>query len=90
MPLKITAGKDALLIRLTMHQEFPYRVPIVKMIPDVVHPMVDAQTRVYQGPAIKTWTAQSSIINLLAQITNEFNKQPPIPRNQYQNQYAAQ
>jgi len=90
VPLQLTAGKDALHIHLTLHQEFPYRVPIVKMIPDVVHPMVDAQTRVYQGPAIKTWTAQSNIINLLAQITDEFNKQPPIPRHQYQNQYATQ
>jgi ubiquitin-protein ligase len=73
VPLQLNAGITALFISLTLHQEFPYRVPTVVVLADVVHPMLHTQTCAYQGPALKTWNPQSSIINLLAQITYEFN-----------------
>jgi hypothetical protein len=45
----------------------------------VTHPAVEKATNVYNGQAIQKWTQNSQLDQLIMQINQEFNLQPPVP-----------
>jgi len=46
---------------------------------NVSHPNVDANSYTYIGPFTQQWNAQSSIINVLKSIHDDFLAKPPVP-----------
>lgn len=79
VPIQIKASASALFIKIILHQTFPTTAPVVILMAQVVHDFVKPESMEYIGPAIKSWTAQSNVVKLLQQITQEFDREAPIP-----------
>jgi ubiquitin-protein ligase len=79
VPIQIRATTSALFIKIILHQAFPVATPVIIIMAQVVHAFVKPESMEYIGPAIKSWTAQSNVVKLLQQITQEFDREAPIP-----------
>lgn len=61
---------------------FPQSAPIIQALARVIHPDLHPQTKIYLGKAIKDWHLSISLTNVLRNIQNEFNRNPPVPEAQ--------
>ena len=56
VPLVLNASSTPLFVKLILFNEFPQRAPIVQVLADVVHPLIEPRLFSYSGPAISEWT----------------------------------
>jgi ubiquitin-protein ligase len=66
-------------VKVIVLKNFPVQPPILVIMDNVVHKDIAPNEYTYFGAAIKKWTPQSNLVLLLQQITEEFNREPPIP-----------
>lgn len=77
VPLQIQSSKGALWVSVILPAKYPYQCPIISILKaKVVHQFIDDHLRVTH-PLLTNWTQKSSLLEIIKQVHNEFNKQPP-------------
>lgn len=57
--------------------------PIIKVQYRVTHPNIDSATFEYKGPVITKWESHSNLLNVVRQMHNEFEIDPPVPEGHH-------
>ena len=83
VPLQLSISPAPLYIKITLSNQFPQVPPKVHMMSSVTHPSLDPVTIEYRGPALRGWNPNSSTLAaVIKAIHEEFQQQPPMPKQQ--------
>jgi ubiquitin-protein ligase len=81
VPIKIQVSKTPLIIKLEVPGGFPHQPPTIQVMARVLHKEIDPVTKFYIGQALKGWNEQSTLLQLIRTIHQQFDMVPPIPES---------
>ncbi|CAK9290975.1 unnamed protein product, partial [Gordionus sp. m RMFG-2023] len=66
-------------LNINFPNEYPSEKPIIKVQPPIKHNWVNDELVIIGSPSLLKYTPSTDICMILKEISNEFNKNPPIP-----------
>jgi hypothetical protein len=78
--LPVTTLYGTLTVHIVLPDKFPENAPTVVVMNPVTHPWLDELGVVIRNTDLQSWTQQTSLGRVVAEITQEFVSNPPLPR----------
>ena len=89
VPLKLQISPAPLYIKITLTNQFPQFPPKIHMMSSVTHRSLNPVTIEYTGQAVQGWNQNSSLATVVKAIHDEFQAEPPMPKQMNMGQRLA-